>query len=106
VFGVPFLLKITDGERLSSVTERIKSILEVSDKEFDKWRFAIVQTIQPFHYLSEENDDPLHLSQFLIKPSKGIHFPRLGMPWLGLDHINKNPKRTRYTMERAIKIHN
>ncbi len=36
----------------------------------------------------------------------GVHFPRMGMPWLGLDHVNKNPKRTRYTLEKAIKIHN
>ena len=28
-------------------------------------------------------------------------------PWLGLDHINKTPKRTRYNyLEKAIKIHN
>ena len=33
-------------------------------------------------------------------------FPKMGSPWLGIDHINKNPKRTRYNVERAIKIHN
>lgn len=28
-------------------------------------------------------------------------------PWLGLDHFNKAPKRSRYTyLEKAIKIHN
>jgi len=28
-------------------------------------------------------------------------------PWLGLDHFNKTPKRSRYTyLEKAIKIHN
>lgn len=28
-------------------------------------------------------------------------------PWLGLDHVNKTPKRTRYNyLEKAIKIHN
>lgn len=27
--------------------------------------------------------------------------------WLGLDHVNKTPKRSRYThLEKAIKIHN
>eukprot|EP00731_Ephydatia_muelleri_P029201 Em0020g845a len=106
VFGVPFLFKLTDGERLSKVKGKIQAMLDIQDKEFDKWKFAIVQTIQPFQYLSEENDDPLHLAHFLINPSRGIHFPRLGMPWLGLDHINKNPKRTRYMLEKAIKIHN
>ena len=36
----------------------------------------------------------------------GITFPRMGTPWLGLEHVNKNPKRMRYTVEKAIKIHN
>ena len=28
-------------------------------------------------------------------------------PWLGMDHINKTPKRSRYIYtEKAIKIHN
>jgi ubiquitin carboxyl-terminal hydrolase 7 len=28
-------------------------------------------------------------------------------PWLGIDHINKTAKRTRYSyQEKAIKIHN
>lgn len=106
VFGTPFLLKITNGEPLSKVTERIKSMLDVGEKEFDKWKFAVVHSIAPCQYLSEESDDPLYLSMFFINHSKGIHFPRFGMPWLGLDHINKNPKRTRYTLEKAIKIHN
>ncbi|XP_064406140.1 ubiquitin carboxyl-terminal hydrolase 7-like [Halichondria panicea] len=106
VFGVPFLLKITDGERLSSIKERVKCRLDVPDRDFEKWKFAILQTIAPFDYLSEEEDDSLFIIQFYISKSKGIYFPRLGMPWFGLDHINKNPKRVRYTFEKAIKIHN
>ena len=28
-------------------------------------------------------------------------------PWLGLEHVNKAPKRSRYNyLEKAIKIHN
>jgi len=36
----------------------------------------------------------------------GIRFPRMGIPLLGIDHINKAPKRTRHILEKAIKIHN
>lgn len=106
VFGIPFLLKIEDGENLSKIAERVQSLLEIGEKEFDKWRFAIVETVAPIHYLSEENDDPVYFSYFLIDPKKGIQFPHNGLPLLGIDHINKNPKRTRYTAEKAIKIHN
>ena len=43
------------------------------------------------------------LSCFLSPPGNMSH-PR---PWLGLDHFNKAPKRSRYTyLEKAIKIHN
>lgn len=37
-------------------------------------------------------------------PTGNMSHPR---PWLGLDHFNKAPKRSRYTyLEKAIKIHN
>ena len=37
-----------------------------------------------------------------INFTPGILFPKMGMLWLGLNHINSNPKHTAYTMERAI----
>ena len=43
------------------------------------------------------------LSLTLVGPS---HFPQLGFPCFGLDHINRNPKRSRSVFEKAIKIHN
>lgn len=105
-FGVPFLLKLKDGERISVIKGRIQSLLDISEKELDKWSFTIVSGVQSPVIISEENDDQLLLNHFNIFPAKGIMFPRMGMPWLGLDHINKNPKRSRYALERAIKIHN
>lgn len=40
----------------------------------------------------------------LSPPAGNMSHPR---PWLGLDHFNKAPKRSRYTyLEKAIKIHN
>lgn len=39
-----------------------------------------------------------------LSPPGNMSHPR---PWLGLDHFNKAPKRSRYTyLEKAIKIHN
>jgi ubiquitin carboxyl-terminal hydrolase 7 len=99
-------LKLTDGETLSSVKDRIQSYVDTNDKEFDKWKFSIVSNVPSAPNLSEENDPKLYLSYFHITPSQGITFPKMGLPWLGLDHLNKNPKRTRYNFEKAIKIHN
>lgn len=53
----------------------------------------------------------VHLSLILIfhsfyfyPDSVNTHLPKT---WLGLDHVNKTPKRSRYThLEKAIKIHN
>ncbi len=87
-----------------------------------------------FHMFNNAEGDALNFSQFLLDPSKGkfdernlrklaslffevlfynssvyfigIQFPRMGIPLLGIDHINKAPKRTRYVLEKAIKIHN
>jgi ubiquitin carboxyl-terminal hydrolase 7 len=105
-FGTPFVVVVKNGERLSSVIEKIQSRLSVPEKEFDKWKFAIVQAIQVLKYYSEEEDDPILFSHFFLNPSRGITFPRMGTPWFGLEHVNKNPKRMRYTVEKAIKIHN
>ena len=56
-----------------------------------QWKFAIVETVAPIHYLSEgifiyevsswlsdlfpilENDDPVYFSYFLIDPQKGAN---------------------------------
>lgn len=44
------------------------------------------------------------LSRVSLSPPGNMSHPR---PWLGLDHFNKAPKRSRYTyLEKAIKIHN
>jgi ubiquitin carboxyl-terminal hydrolase 7 len=36
VFGVPFFIKIRNEEKISVIRERIKEMLEVPDKEFEK----------------------------------------------------------------------
>lgn len=41
-FGTPFLLKLKQGESVASVREKIQKRLDVPDKEFEKYRLAIV----------------------------------------------------------------
>ena len=42
-FGTPFLIKIKEGETCEAVKERIRSHLDVPEKEFEKYRMALVQ---------------------------------------------------------------
>ena len=39
-FGVPFLLKIKNGEPLSKIRERVQKKIEVPEKDFEKVRLA------------------------------------------------------------------
>lgn len=36
MFGVPFYIKVTNGESFECVSERIRKKLDVSEKEFEK----------------------------------------------------------------------
>ncbi|KAJ8318152.1 hypothetical protein KUTeg_003243 [Tegillarca granosa] len=57
-----------------------------------QYKFAVV-VMGRVEYISEEDND--------------IRGNMQAKPWLGLDHINKTPKRSRYNyLEKAIKIHN
>jgi ubiquitin carboxyl-terminal hydrolase 7 len=44
-FGVPFFIKITNGEKVSNIRDRIREILEVTEKEFEKVGFIYWQYI-------------------------------------------------------------
>lgn len=35
-FGIPFFIKITNGEKVSNIRERIRQLLDVPEKEFEK----------------------------------------------------------------------
>ncbi|ELW67621.1 Ubiquitin carboxyl-terminal hydrolase 7 [Tupaia chinensis] len=100
-FGIPFLLRIHQGEHFREVMKRIQSLLDVQEKEFEKFKFAIVMMGR--HQYINEDEYEVNLKDFEPQPGNMSH-PR---PWLGLDHFNKAPKRSRYTyLEKAIKIHN
>ncbi|XP_065225865.1 ubiquitin carboxyl-terminal hydrolase 7 [Planococcus citri] len=101
-FGTPFLLKIKDKEPFSEVRERIFQKLGVTEKEFEKYKFALVITGRP-RFLSDNMDTVINFQEFRSNTSVSL----LHKPWLGLEHTNKAPKRSRYNyLEKAIKIYN
>jgi len=101
-FGSPFLIKIKQGDTVENIRKRLQDRLGVPDKEWDKYRIAVVIQMKP-HYLQDDN------KILTIKEFKGIHAsgqPQ-SKPWIGLEHINKGAnKRSRYSTEKAIKIYN
>lgn len=97
-FGVPFTVRIRDGENYTAVRERIRKRLEVPEKEFDRWRFAVIYPTEGA-YIPHEGDPTVQIKRF-------THYclPE-SRPWLGIDH--KPSKRPRYAPnEKPIKIHN
>ncbi|XP_015785155.1 ubiquitin carboxyl-terminal hydrolase 7 [Tetranychus urticae] len=109
-FGTPFLLKLRNGEPFSAVKERIQKKLDVPDKEFEKFKFAIILGSKP-QYIPEDNDYIVSKDDFQVQSIQNTlqtgQADKWTKPWLGLDHVNKAPKRSRYNyLEKAIKIHN
>ena len=114
-FGHPFLLKVKEGEAFDTVKERIQKVLDVSDKEFEKYRVSLVTMGRP-RYLDEEQIKTVRLRDFSLNSSatgqQGAEKQHStgnthAKPFIGLQHQNKNSKRARYNyMEKAIKIYN
>jgi ubiquitin carboxyl-terminal hydrolase 7 len=103
-FGVPFFLRIKNKEPLSQVRERIQAKLDVPDKEFEKFKFAIVLMGRP-RYLPEDSDYLVSIDEFQ-NPNLPGHGSYQLRPWLGLDHINRSKGTRMSYLEKAIKIHN
>ncbi|XP_067928164.1 ubiquitin carboxyl-terminal hydrolase 7-like isoform X2 [Watersipora subatra] len=103
LFGFPFLIRIVDGELFSSLRERIRKKLDVPEKDYEKYKFCIVTDGRKM-YIDNVEDSIVRLSGFKSTSSVGS---RMNRPYLGLDHVNKAPKRVRPSyLEKAIKIHN
>lgn len=119
-FGNPFLIKIKEDEAFESVKERIRTHLDVPEKDFEKYKLALVQNSK-LHFLEEDNIDRVKLKDFAGYGGQhsGSHMNAANVtsaqqnhnhharPFIGLQHQNKNSKRARYNyMEKAIKIYN
>jgi len=108
-FGIPILVKIKNSEKIIDVRQRIQKTLDVPDKDFVKWKMALITNSSPKYY-SELNDNELvQTSQFHIQTRDGVPlvYNRI---WIGLDHPNRQrkdrPNHRGPTIEKALKIHN
>ncbi|XP_054282413.1 ubiquitin carboxyl-terminal hydrolase 7-like isoform X2 [Macrosteles quadrilineatus] len=103
-FGIPFLIKVKQGEPFSEVKDRIAKKLGIQDKEFEKFKFAIVSLGRPQFINDDHESFCINLQDFRPHYNQG---GTQSKPWLGLEHINKAPKRSRFNyLEKAIKIYN
>lgn len=101
-FGHPFLVKLREGERFEAVKDKIQKVLDVPDKEWEKYRIAVI-TLGRAKYLDDLPVDTVRIRDFISSGASGNN----AKPYIGLEHINKNSKRPRYNyMEKAIKIYN
>uniref|UniRef100_A0A182QCW3 Ubiquitin carboxyl-terminal hydrolase 7 n=1 Tax=Anopheles farauti TaxID=69004 RepID=A0A182QCW3_9DIPT len=100
VFGIPFFIRTVQDETFAALKERMKKKLGVSDKEWEKYRLAIIT--EHIDYIDDEMIQ-IKLETFRGEPGGDPH----ARTFLGLEHINKNTKRSRFNyMEKAIKIYN
>ncbi|VDK44633.1 unnamed protein product [Taenia asiatica] len=98
-FGVPFTVRLRNGESYSDVKKRIRERFDVvNDKDFDAWNFALVIRSR-FIAIPDENNVLVDNAALARDTCVG---PK---PWLAVEH--EPPKRPRYApSEKSIKIHN
>lgn len=96
-FGVPFLMKAKHNEPYGALKQRIQKRLNVPDKEWENFKFAVISMGHP----NDVNDNtPVDME--IYRTWTNAH-----LPYFGLDHINKSRKRTSLNFsEKAIKIYN
>lgn len=69
-------------------------------------RVALVQQGTP-QFLDKEEDADIVVKPENFASSYAVPQAYNGRPWIGIEHVNKAPKRSRYsTLEKAIKIYN
>uniref|UniRef100_A0A1I7WX00 ubiquitinyl hydrolase 1 n=1 Tax=Heterorhabditis bacteriophora TaxID=37862 RepID=A0A1I7WX00_HETBA len=107
-FQLAIILKVANDEPLQSVRERIQAKLEVSDKEFEKYKFALISSTRIVRYLDMESNGRVNLAELGHTHVSFDLFAALATsPYLGLDHMNKSRgSRGSHTTEKAIVIHN
>jgi len=90
--GVPFKFVVKPGERFADTKKRLQARIGASDKDFSRFRFALIQAVtfkQPSYI---EDDDTIYDHKFAPEDV------------LGLDHVDKSGKTRTGTGEKAIVI--
>ncbi|KAH7702336.1 ubiquitin carboxyl-terminal hydrolase [Aphelenchoides avenae] len=104
--GIPFFLKIVDDKPIVHIRRRIRELLDVSEREFEKYKLTIVMNNRVVQEL--DNNDENAVVNF-NELSVHTHFPTnpTNAPYLGIDHMNKSRgSRGTHTAEKPIIIHN
>lgn len=102
-FGTPFIIKVTAGDYIGDVKERIRSTLGVAEKEFLKWKVLCINPSKK--QVLDNNSAQVPRSELQNICRFGV-LNRPSQWWLGLDHIDKSTKRHRSTVEKTLKIFN
>ncbi|CAK9290332.1 unnamed protein product [Gordionus sp. m RMFG-2023] len=93
-FGIPFFVKVKNDEHFEAIKSRIQNRLDISDKEYEKYKFYFISQGR-VNEVTPEYRIPLTD----LKTAKDV--------WIGMEHMNKIAKQTRSNyMEKPIKIHN
>jgi len=80
----------------------LQARLGMNEKDWAKVRIALVQQGTP-NFVEKEEEEATVKAENFTTFSGGFQ----GRPWIGIEHVNKAPKRSRYsTLEKAIKIYN
>lgn len=94
--GVPFKFVVKKGERFAATRARLQQRLNVPEKDFAKYRFALIQLSQYKQPLYLEDDDVLFEHRFAPDDV------------LGIDHIDLSGSANRYhapaVQDRGIRI--
>ncbi|OBZ75098.1 Ubiquitin carboxyl-terminal hydrolase 21 [Grifola frondosa] len=90
--GVPFRFVVKPGEKFAETKKRLQARIGVSDKDFAKYRFALIQvaTFKQPSYI--EDEDTIYDHKFAPEDV------------LGLDHVDKSGKTRTGAGEKAIVI--
>ncbi|TFY70399.1 hypothetical protein EVG20_g2597 [Dentipellis fragilis] len=90
--GVPFKFVVKPAEKFADTKRRLQARIGVSDKDFAKYRFALIQaaTFKQPSYI--EDEDTIYDHKFAPEDV------------LGLDHVDKSGKTRTGTGEKAIVI--
>ncbi|CAD6193073.1 unnamed protein product [Caenorhabditis auriculariae] len=106
MFGVPFLFKVSNEEPLTSVRDRLREVLDVPEREFEKYKFALVAQARVVRYLDMNSDGLVNLAELGYQPGRSPMVAVAAIPYLGLEHVNKRGSRNAHAAEKAIRIHN
>jgi ubiquitin carboxyl-terminal hydrolase 7 len=103
-FGIPFFIKISAGEKIANIRERIRQMIEVPEKDFERYKFCIVKQNRILREFDSHDDSSVvNLGELTLTH---ITFPAAA-PFLGIQHSNKSRvARGLLDSKKSIVIHN